>query len=133
MLGHAHGTQLNQSKLATALAVSNPTIKHYLDVLTNLYMVRQLQPWSGNSKKRLVKSPKIYIRDTGLLHNLVHIANPEVLAGHPVVGYSWEGFVIENIINRLSNQWRWSYYRTQAGAEIDLILESPQMKYGPLR
>ena len=126
MLGHAHGTQSNQGKLATALSVSNPTIKHYLDILTDLYMVRQLQPWSGNSKKRLVKSPKVYIRDSGLLHNLVHVSDPEMLMGHPVVGHSWECFIIENIITSMSNKWRWSYYKTQAGAEIDLILESPK-------
>ena len=126
MLGHSHGSQLNQGKLATALSVSNPTIKHYLDILTDLYMVRQLQPWSGNSKKRLVKSPKVYIRDSGLLHNLVHVSDPEMLMGHPVVGLSWECFIIENIITSMSNKWRWSYYKTQAGAEIDLILESPK-------
>ena len=126
MLGHSQGSQINQGKLATALGVSNPTIKHYLDVLTELYMVRQLQPWSGNSKKRLVKSSKVYIRDSGLLHNLVHISDPDVLQGHPVVGHSWECFLLENIISQISDKWRWSYYRTQAGAEIDLILESPK-------
>jgi len=126
MLGHSQGTQINQGKLASALGVSNPTIKHYLDILTELYMVRQLQPWSGNTKKRLVKSPKVYIRDSGLLHNLVHISDPDVLQGHPVVGHSWECFLIENIISQINDKWRCSYYRTQAGAEIDLILESPK-------
>lgn len=125
MLGHLHGTQINQEKLAGSLGVSNPTVKHYIDILTDLYMVRQLQPWSGNTKKRLVKSAKIYIRDSGLLHNLVHISNPEILHGHPIKGTSWEGFIIENILTTISSKWRYSYYRTTAGAEIDLVLESP--------
>ncbi len=89
-------------------------------------MVRQIQPWSGNTKKRLVKSPKIYLRDTGLLHNLLNIPSFDILLGNPVCGASWEGFVAENIILQLSDKWRYSYYRTAAQAEIDLVLEGPR-------
>lgn len=128
MLGHLHGQQLNLSTLGTSLGVTHPTIRHYLDVLTDLYMVRQLAPWAGNSKKRLVKSPKVYLRDTGLLHRLVNISDRETLLGHPILGASWEGFVIENILGYLSDKWVCSYYRTQAQAEIDLILEGPRQQ-----
>jgi predicted AAA+ superfamily ATPase len=86
-------------------------------------MVRQIQPWSGNTKKRLVKSPKIYLRDTGLLHKLLNISSFEDLLGHPALGASWEGFVAENIILQLSDQWRYSYYKTSNQTEIDLVLE----------
>ena len=124
MLAHYHGQQVVFTELGKSLEVSHTTVRSYLDILTDFYMVRQLQPWSGNTKKRLVKSPKIYLRDSGLLHNLLHISNFEVLMGHPVIGASWEGFVIENIIQNLSNKWRYSYYRTSSGEEIDLVLES---------
>ncbi len=126
MVGFQQGGQLNQDKLAGALEVSSPTIRKYLDILTDLYMVRQLRPWSGNSKKRLVKSPKVYIRDSGLLHRLLQISDAQTLLGHPIVGMSWEGFIIENILMHLSDKWQYSYYRTQAGAEVDLVLEGPK-------
>jgi predicted AAA+ superfamily ATPase len=86
-------------------------------------MVRQVQPWSGNTKKRLVKTPKVYIRDTGLLHSLLSIASFDQLLGHPAVGASWEGFVMENILNDLPANWKASYYRSSNQAEIDLVLE----------
>jgi predicted AAA+ superfamily ATPase len=89
-------------------------------------MIRQAQPWAGNTKKRLVKSPKIYLRDTGLLHRLLNISDFEMLLGNPLVGYSWEGFIIENIIGTLSDKWRYSYYRTTTQTEIDLIIEGPR-------
>jgi len=89
-------------------------------------MLRQIQPWSGNTKKRLVKAPKIYFRDCGLLHQFLNISDFESLLGHPIIGASWEGFVIENIINNLSNKWKYSYYRTNAQSEIDLVLEGPK-------
>jgi len=95
-------------------------------LLTDFYMIRQLQPWSGNIKKRLVKSPKIYLRDTGLLHRLLQIPEFDGLLGHPVVGASWEGFVVENIINQLDGRWKYSYYRTSTQVELDLVLETPQ-------
>lgn len=125
MLAHYHGQQMVYVDLAKSLEVSHPTIRNYLDILTDFYMVRQVPPWSGNTKKRLVKSPKIYLRDTGLLHKLLNISDFEGLLAHPVVGASWEGFVVENVINRLSNKWQYSYYRSASQSEIDLVLEGP--------
>jgi predicted AAA+ superfamily ATPase len=125
MLAHYHGQQVVLSALGKSLEVSHTTIKTYLDVLTDFYMVRQVQPWSGNTRKRLIKSPKIYIRDTGILHNLLNISDFDSLLGHPVVGASWEGFVAENIIADLSDKWQYSYYRTTTQTEIDLVLEGP--------
>ena len=125
MLAHYHGQQIILSELGKSLEVSHTTIRSYLDILTDFYMVRQIQPWSGNTKKRLIKSPKIYLRDTGILHKLLNISQLEDLLGNPAVGASWEGFVAENIINGLSNKWRYSYYRTTAQTEIDLVLEGP--------
>lgn len=123
MLAHLQGSQINMSTLGKSLEVSHPTIRSYLDILTDLYMVRQLQPWSGNTKKRIVKSPKVYIRDSGILHRLLSIPDFEALSGHPVIGQSWEGFVIENILGQLSDKWQASYYRTAEQTEVDLILE----------
>jgi predicted AAA+ superfamily ATPase len=125
MLAHYHGHQVVLSDLGKSLELSHTTIKSYLDVLTDFYMVRQIQPWSGNTKKRLVKSPKIYLRDTGLLHKLMNISDFDSLLGNPLIGMSWEGFVAENIIVNLSNKWQYSYYRTTAQTEIDLVLEGP--------
>jgi len=123
MLSHYQGQQINMSSLGKSLEVTHTTIRNYLDVLTDLYMVRQLQPWSGNTKKRLVKSPKIYIRDSGLLHSLLSISEYDDLLGNPILGHSWEGFVVENILGNLSDKWGASYYRTSEQTEIDLILE----------
>lgn len=125
MLAHYHGQQIVYSVLAKSLEISHPTVKSYLDTLTDFYMVRQLPPWSGNTQKRLVKSPKIYLRDPGLLHKLLNISDFETLLGHPVLGSSWEGFVVENIIVHLSNKWQFSYYRSVTQTEIDLVLEGP--------
>lgn len=125
MLAHYHGQQVVLSEIGKSLEVSHPTIKTYLDILTDFYMVRQIQPWAGNTKKRMVKSPKIYLRDSGILHKLLNISSFEDLLGHPVLGASWEGFVIENIIVQLSSKWQYSYYRTTSQTEIDLILEGP--------
>ncbi len=125
MLAHYHGNQINFSELGRSLELSHTTIKSHLDLLTQFYMVRQLQPWSGNIKKRLVKSPKIYIRDSGILHSLLHISNDEVLQSHPSIGASWEGLVIESILTLLDTRWKYSYYRTATQQEIDLVLETP--------
>ena len=125
MLAHYHGQQVVYSEIGKSLEVSHTTIKSYLDILTDFYMVRQVQPWAGNTKKRLVKSPKIYLRDSGLLHKLLNISDFESLLGNPVVGASWEGFVVENIIQQLSGKWRYSYYRTATQTEIDRVLEGP--------
>ncbi|MDO8272753.1 MAG: ATP-binding protein [Gammaproteobacteria bacterium] len=125
MLAHLHGQQLNLSATGKSLDVSHTTIRSYLDLLTDFYMIRQIPAWSGNAGKRLVKSPKLYLRDTGLLHQLLTISNFEALLGHPISGLSWEGFVVENIIRSLSSKWLYSYYRTATGDEIDLVLETP--------
>jgi uncharacterized protein len=126
MLAHYHGRQVSLSELARSLEVSHPTMRSYLDILTDFYMVRQIQPWSGNTKKRLVKSPKIFIRDSGILHRLMNISDFDAFLGHPLAGASWEGFVAENIIINLSDKWKYSYYRTATQTEVDLVLEGPQ-------
>jgi len=125
MLAHYSGQQINYSELGRSMELSHTTIKNYLDVLTDFFMIRQLRPWSGNIKKRLVKSPKIYVRDSGLLHNLLNIFSLDDLLAHPAVGGSWEGFVIENILNQITSRWQYSYYRSATQNEIDLILETP--------
>ncbi|MEQ8715330.1 MAG: ATP-binding protein [Cyclobacteriaceae bacterium] len=125
MLAHLNGQQVNFSNLGKSLDASHTTIRNYLDLLTDLYMVRQLTPWYGNTKKRLVKAPKVFVRDTGLLHRLLNIPDMNSLLGHPVIGSSWEGFVIENIITHLTDDWMHSYYRTSNGTEVDLVLETP--------
>ncbi len=125
MLGHGQGDPLNAAKLGAGLGVSGNTVRNYLDVLTDLYMVRQLAPWSGNSRKRLVRSPKVYVRDSGLLHRLVNVPDVDTLLGHPVCGGSWEGFVVENVLALVPDTWTPTYYRTSAQAEIDLVLEGP--------
>ncbi len=124
MLALNQGGQLNAAKLAGALGVSGHTVRHYIDVLSDLYMLRQLRPWSGNVSKRLVKSPRVFVRDSGLVHRLANIVDTETLLGHPICGHSWEGFAIEQILAGLNDTWRSSYYRTAAGADIDLVLES---------
>ena len=125
MLAHGQGTPLNASRLATSLAISSPTVTRYIDLLVDLLLVRRLVPFHANLGKRLVKSPKIYGRDSGLLHALLAIPTADALNDHPIVGPSWEGFVIETLIN-CSPAWTAPYYyRSSAGAEIDLILELP--------
>lgn len=126
MLAHGQGDQLNAARLAAGLGVSGATVRRYLDVLTELFMVRQLMPWSGNSQKRLVKAPKVYLRDSGLLHQLANVPDLDTLLGHPLCGPSWEGFVLENTLAQLPSAWRASYFRTSAQAEIDLVLEGPK-------
>jgi len=128
MLAHNNSQQVNYSKLGESLGVSYKTIKSYIDTLTDFYMVRQLQPWSGNTKKRLVKAPKLYLRDSGLMHRFLNITDFESLLGHPAIGASWEAYVVEQILNQVSDQWRSSFYRTTAQAEVDLILEGPNQQ-----
>ena len=125
MLAHGQGTMLNASRLAANLGVSSPTVSSYVDLLVDLLLVRKLRPYSNNAAKRLVKSPKIYIRDSGLVHALLGIGDFESLSGHPVVGMSWEGFVIESLLATTLEGMVASFYRTLAGAEIDLFLELP--------
>ncbi|MBW7836078.1 MAG: ATP-binding protein [Sphingomonadales bacterium] len=125
MLAHSQGTLLNASKLASGLSVSAPTIATYIDLLVDLLLVRRLPPYHANTGKRLVKSPKVYVRDSGLVHALLGIGDYNTLAGHPVVGPSWEGFVIENLLAAAPDRTTASFYRTAAGAEIDLVLDLP--------
>ena len=125
MLAHSQGQLLNASKLAASLALSGPTVSTYIDLLVDLLLVRRLPPLHANVRKRLVKSPKVYVRDSGIVHALLGIPSYDVLAGHPVAGASWEGFVIENLLARAPAGTRASFYATRAGAEVDLVLELP--------
>jgi len=123
MLAHRQGSPFNASELARSLEVSANTVGRYVDLLCDLLLVRRLPPYTANVGKRLTKSPKIYIRDSGFVHSLLGIQDSIQLAGHPVVGVSWEGFVLENILNALPWRSHAFYYRTAKGAEIDLVIE----------
>lgn len=127
MLAHCQGQVLNASKFAASMGVSSHTIRKYIDLLEQTFMLRVLLPYTGNTKKRLVKSPRVYIRDSGILHALLGIENSQELFGHPVYGPSYEGYVIENIITRL-RRWKASFFRTSNGAEMDLVLEKGRRK-----
>lgn len=122
MIAHNHGQLFNANQLAKGLGVSAPTVRHYLSILEETFIIRQIRPYYSNLKKRLIKSPKIYVRDTGLLHNLLMINTYDQLQGHPSLGYSWEGFVLEQILDSLPVGWDAYFYRTATGVEIDLIL-----------
>ncbi len=123
MLAHQQGAQLNQARLAASLGVSSPAVSRYLDLLCDLQLLRRLIPWSGNLGKRLSKAPKIYIRDSGLVHALLDVASHDAVLGHPVAGASYEGMVIENLLAAAGERYTASYFRTADGAEIDLLLE----------
>ncbi len=123
MLAHAQGGLFNASRLAKSCEVSARTIGRYVDLLEGLLLVRALRPWRVNAGKRVVASPKLYLRDSGLVHALLNIESREELFGHPVVGTSWEGLVIESIINAAPPRAMPWFYRTSAGTEIDLVLE----------
>jgi len=122
MLAHLNGNLFNGESFARSLGVSAPTVNRYLDFLEGGFLIRRLQPWFINAKKRLIKSPKTYIRDTGILHRLLNISGYNDLFGHPAVGASWEGYVIEQIYQMKAKQTELFFYRTQTGAECDLIL-----------
>ena len=122
MLAHTQGELLNASKLADSLDVTSVTVSRYLGMMVDLFLVRRLEPWYGNVKKRFVKSPRTYVRDSGIVHALLRIPNYEALLGHPVLGKSWEGFVMEHILAALPFGVHPFFYRTSAGVEIDLIL-----------
>ena len=125
MLAHSQGGLLNVATLARNLAISAQSVRRYIDILSKLLLVRLLPPYAANVGKRLVKSPKAYVRDSGILHALLRIDSYHALAGHPVIGASWEGFAIENLLTSTQPRTRASFYRTSAGAEIDLVLEIP--------
>ncbi|HLJ87266.1 MAG TPA: ATP-binding protein [Candidatus Angelobacter sp.] len=130
MLAHNQGQMLNAAQLAASLGISGQTVARYLDIMVDLLLVRRLQPWFSNVGKRLVRSPKVYVRDSGLLHALLGIPDRETLLGHPVMGWSWEGMIIENILSSVpANVQAW-FYRTSTGAEIDLVLEmAPKQRW----
>jgi hypothetical protein len=123
MLAHRQGGLLNAADLARSLSVGSQSVGRYIDLLVDLLMVRRLNPYHANVGKRLTKAPKIYIRDSGFVHALLDIGTIEQLAGHPVLGMSWEGFVIENLLSALPWNSHAFFYRTQAGAELDLVIE----------
>jgi uncharacterized protein len=116
---------LNVSQVARGLGVSSPTVTQYIDLLVDLLLVRRLPPRLANVGKRLVRSPKVYVRDSGLVHALLGLADKEALLGHPVAGLSWEGMVIENLLAVLDDRVEPSFYRTSGGAEVDLVLDWP--------
>ncbi len=137
MLAHLHGETINYSKLASNLEVDAKTVSNYIDILTDLLLVRRLEPWHANVKKRLVKSPRYYVRDSGILHRLLGINSYDDLLSNPVLGKSWEGFAVENILSVLPSRAETYFYRTAAGAEVDLVIKMPsseiwavEIKYG---
>jgi predicted AAA+ superfamily ATPase len=125
MLAHNQGGLHNASKVAAGLEISPQTASRYTDLLVDLLLVRRLQPYHVNVGKRLVKSPKLYIRDSGLLHALLNLRDRDSLLGHPVAGGSWEGYVIENLLSAGPARAVPGFYRTSGGAEVDLVLELP--------
>jgi predicted AAA+ superfamily ATPase len=123
MLSHQQSGMLNASQLAANLGVSTPTVGRYVDLLADLQLVRRLAPWAANVGKRLVKTPKVYVRDSGIVHALLGLPDLDALLGHPVVGGSYEGFVLETLISALPPGRTPWFYRTADGAEIDLLIE----------
>ncbi|MCG2700734.1 ATP-binding protein [Candidatus Parcubacteria bacterium] len=127
MCAHLSGQILNSQKMGQSLGVTYHTIQSYIDIFEQSFVLRRLPPYFGNLKKRLIRSPKIYIRDSGLLHSLLEIEDINGLMGNPNVGASWEGFIIENILTELKN-WKGYFYRTSSGSEVDLVLVKGQKK-----
>lgn len=125
MLAHGQGDLLNASSLASALAVDGKTVAKYVDLLVDLLLVRRLTPYAANVRKRLVKAPRLYVRDSGLVHTLLRLDDAEAVLGHPVSGKSWEGFVVETLIRAAPERTQASFYRTATGVEADLVLELP--------
>jgi uncharacterized protein len=128
MLAHSQGGVLNAASLARGLGIDGKTVARYLDLMVDLLLVRRLSPWHKNIGKRLVKSPKVYVRDSGITHALLGLGNKEAVLGHPVVGHSWEGFVIENLLAVAPQGSDANFYRASGGAEIDLLLNLPGRK-----
>ncbi len=125
MLAHHQSSLLNAAEFARALGVDGKTVASYLDLMVDLLLVRRLEPWHSNVGKRLVKSPRVYVRDSGLLHSLLGLSTLEDVLGHPVAGASWEGFVIETILAVMPDGAQANFYRTAAGAEVDLVVTLP--------
>jgi hypothetical protein len=129
MLAHYHGQVWNASEIARSMALSGKTVLRYLDLLTGTFMIRQLQPWYENLKKRQVKAPKVYVRDTGLLHTLLGIHDTDALQGHPKMGASWEGFALEETM-RILNPSQAYFWATHTGAELDLMIPAGGRRFG---
>lgn len=130
MLAHTHGGLMNAQRLAQSLGVSWHSVAHYLDLMSDLLLLRRLQPWAANTGKRLVRSPKLYLRDTGILHALLNLTTLDDVLGHPVAGTSWEGFAIEAMIAAARAGTKSYFYRSASGHEIDLVLEfSPARRW----
>jgi predicted AAA+ superfamily ATPase len=127
MLAHSHGQVLNSSRLGESIGVSHTTVRSYLDILSQTFMLRLIPPFHVNVKKRIIKSSKVYVKDSGILHSLLGIENKNDLFGHPVFGNSWEGFALENILSAYSG-YNTFFYRTSSGIEIDLVLEKGTKK-----
>ncbi|WP_354318199.1 DUF4143 domain-containing protein [Sinorhizobium fredii] len=125
MLAHHQSGLLNAAEFARSLGVDGKTVATYLDLLVDLLLVRRLEPWHSNVGKRLVKSPRVYVRDSGMTHTLLGLANHEQILGHPVAGASWEGFVIETLAAAAPYGSHLNFYRTAAGAEIDILITPP--------
>lgn len=131
MLAHYHGQTWNSSELARAFGVSDTTVRHYLDILTATYVVRQLPPWHENLAKRQVKAPKVYLCDSGLLHSLLRLPDVESLLRHPKIGASWEGFALAQVEARLGVRRSESYFwATHGGAELDLLVVRGRKRLG---
>lgn len=128
MLAHDQGQLINAAKLAASLAVSGQTVARYVDLLCDLMLVRRLRPWGANESKRLVRTPKLYVRDSGLVHALLGLSSYDDVLSHPVVGGSWQGWVIENLLAVAPPSTDAYFYRSSAGAEIDLVLELPRQQ-----
>lgn len=127
MTAHSHGQLFNASKIGESLGLTHPTVKRYLDLLSQTFILRTLAPWEANIKKRLVKSQKVFVRDSGLLHRLLQLKDYNQLLGHPVFGSSWEGLVIENIRNNYPD-FDYFFYRSAKGEEVDLIIQKPDAR-----
>lgn len=125
MLGHLHAGQQNVSELSNSLSISAPTVTRYLDLLEHSFLIARLQPWYENLGKRLTKTPKIYVRDSGLLHQLLFVQHFDQLQANPRIGASWEGYVVEEIRRAMAGRGQLFYYRTQSGAEVDVLLQTP--------
>jgi predicted AAA+ superfamily ATPase len=125
MLAHGQGGVLNAASLARSLAVDGKTVAKYLDLVVDLLLVRRLAPFHANVRKRLIKSPKTYVRDSGIVHTLLRLDDEDSVLGHPVAGMSWEGFLVETLIRAAPDRTQASFYRTATGVEIDLVLELP--------
>jgi predicted AAA+ superfamily ATPase len=129
MLAHYHANVWNAAELARSLSVSQPTVRQYLDLMTGLFMVRQLQPWHENLGKRQVKAPKVYVRDSGLLHQLLGLTTERALQHHPKLGASWEGYAIEEVLHAVKPTQAY-FWATHSGAELDLLLIKRGQRFG---